>query len=157
MKYTWPDASTVATTTGTGPGSRRSPGSWSTTSRCSSLLGGFLMVPGFQGLVDGWKVLKPGQPLWATARHPAAARWTKGHWKTWTHYLAQLVGGFALRCSSPPSWGLGSTTWSRPLTNDWGFAQQSPNYLTIRISIGAYGASGHVPAVDDDLRFKNPY
>ena len=27
----------------------------------------------------------------------------------------------------------------------------------IRISVGAYDASGHVPAVDDDFRFKNPY
>ena len=37
--------------------------------------------------------------------------------------------GFALRCSTTPSWRLRSTTWSRPRTNDWGSAQRSPNYL----------------------------
>ena len=69
----------------------------------------------------------PGGLCWPPAipQPPAGPRVTERS----THCLAQLVGGFALRCSSPPSWGLGSTTWSRPLTNDRGSALRSPNYL----------------------------
>ena len=34
---------------------------------------------------------------------------------------------------------------------------EAPITWSIRVSNGAYGASGHVPAVDDDPRFENPY
>ena len=33
---------------------------------------------------------------------------------------------------------------------------EAPITWSIRVSNGAYDVSGHVPAVDDDLRFTNP-
>ena len=60
----------------------------------------------------------------AIPQPPAGSRVTERH-----GLLGTISSGFALRCSGMPSWRLYSTTRSRPLTNDWGFAQRSPNYL----------------------------
>ena len=95
--------------------------------------------------------------LWETARHPAVARWIKDHCKT--HVLSGTIShyGFALRTRVRPLEG-----WIRPRGHGLKLmigdpVAEAPITWTIRISNGAYDASGHVAAVDDDPRFKSPY